>query len=659
MNIKQKLSLILGLVLLYTIFNIYGVVTQSLEKKTTLERVEKLNTLSSKLSLFIHETQKERGASAGFIGSNGKKFTTILPKQRKLTDEKLKLLKTNISTLDLNHFSTNLRNELATIMSLSSKIPEIRVKVSNLTISTKDSVDFYTDLNDHILKVVSLTAKLADSPELVKALSAYSNFLKSKERAGLERAVLSATFANNSFKKGMFVKWLKLITEQSTYADAFLSIANNKMITLYEEAIKDSSIAKVESYRKVALEKAYEGGFEKDPIIWFKTITKKINVLKKIDDEISKLNTQLIIQLKDNNESTAYIEIGANVIFSLILVTFLIWIQKSILSSVSENRTQIEYISNNRDLSKAISTKGPENELTQISNSVNEMIKSFAHTILESTTVAHTTTKQSKKLDNVVINLSKNLTDQQQKVTQMNHLIEDVGTRLDEVEEASISTTEDLESTEITLNEFIAKLHTSVKNIEHGSQSQSELSIKVEDLTEQARNITEILTIIGDIADQTNLLALNAAIEAARAGEHGRGFAVVADEVRKLAERTQKSLDEIRVSVNVINQNINNMAEQSKLISVEMQETSKLSVELISDVTGTKDKLNVTSGKSTNVMQKAIYIATKTKELIVFMKAIVESSSENEKLSTNIHEVADILSENANVLENSLKEFKV
>ncbi|MFA5455740.1 MAG: methyl-accepting chemotaxis protein [Sulfurimonas sp.] len=658
MTIKYKLNLITAIVVSFALVIIAITLTSTFKNSAMIHQAQALNELSIKLSHLIHETQKERGASAGFIGSKGGQFGDILPKQRELTKEEYDDLVSYIATLDLESFPKELNSEISAFNSDMGKIAQIRSQVDSLSISVGEVVAYYTNMNKKILNIVSLTAKLANTQELVKALDSYSNFLKSKERAGIERAVLSGTFAADKFGDGVFAKWVTLVAEQDAFLDAYLSMATDSSKALYQEKMNSPVIAEVNKMRDIARTKALDGDFGVNSVTWFQTITKKIDLLKEVDDELAKQNSILLDEVESKENRTALITLLSYTIFAIAIFLIIFTISRGVNRSVRSSLEKIECVSSNLDLTCDIIVEGSD-EISQISKALHVMIVAFKESVYQAKDVSMATSKESKLLNNIVEELTKNGELADGKITKINVLVSEVGTRLDAIEEASITVTEDLKQTFGVLDGFIHELDSVVKAIEDGSEHQQDLVQKVSSLTEQAKNIKDVLAIISDIADQTNLLALNAAIEAARAGEHGRGFAVVADEVRKLAERTQKSLSEISANVNLITQNVIEISEETLKTSKNMSNISGSAQALISSSQETKENLSITTDKSSDVMHQSTYIATKTKELIRDMDEIIEISQRNTEHRNLLDEAAVKLSNDANRLQNELSKFKI
>ena len=202
----------------------------------------------------------------------------------------------------------------------------------------------------------------------------------------------------------------------------------------------------------------------------------------------------------------------------------------------------------------------------------------------------------------------------------------------------------------VTANSGITQANNAIKllsdKINQSVSVEVNLAHKISQLSTDAEQVKGILSVINDIADQTNLLALNAAIEAARAGEHGRGFAVVADEVRKLAERTQNSLTEINATINVIVQAI-----------TESSETMNANSKQISELTNIAEEVEEKIASMSNSMKKAIIMSDKTVDDYIktgnSLEQIISGMTNINELSAAAH-----LNKMTEILNNKLGTFR-
>jgi methyl-accepting chemotaxis protein len=202
------------------------------------------------------------------------------------------------------------------------------------------------------------------------------------------------------------------------------------------------------------------------------------------------------------------------------------------------------------------------------------------------------------------------------------------------------------------------EVETLLSTINHSAQLEEELSQKMEHLNSEASQVKSILQVIGDIADQTNLLALNAAIEAARAGEHGRGFAVVADEVRKLAERTQKSLVEINATINVIVQNISDATEQMRQNIDAMENVTAISDKVDRNINETVVAMEKTAQLTTQSVENSKFIAEHINSMLGQIESLSSIANLNESSVSDLSNIAKAIADSAESLHHQLGQFK-
>ncbi|QKG29355.1 MCP-domain signal transduction protein [Campylobacter sp. RM16187] len=423
---------------------------------------------------------------------------------------------------------------------------------------------------------------------------------------------------------------------------------------------KSTDLAKLE-IKAIDIIKKYGSKDEAMELVFGKTYNDyKAEISKPIDEFfalVEQRTTKSFEFFKDNLTNLQIIFLTL-LIVTIILVALLAYVSEKVpeglLGAKASKIEEVVKEVSKGNLAVAIKTDNPSSAIGLLKTAVDNLkalISEVKHLSAENSSVSYELSAAAIQTGKNVENSSNIIQETTNKATTIKEQIEN------SIEEAKKSKA-DMEAASSGIIEANNAIEHLSNKIQSSVEVELDLASRISQLSSDAEQVKGVLAVINDIADQTNLLALNAAIEAARAGEHGRGFAVVADEVRKLAERTQKSLVEINATINIIVQAISDSSEKMNSNSRQIGELTLVADEV-------RDKIVFMS----NSMQKAIimsdarvedYIKTgdNIKQIIYGMSNINNISSENTKSVEEIANATDHLNKMTEILNNKLSEFK-
>ena len=303
-------------------------------------------------------------------------------------------------------------------------------------------------------------------------------------------------------------------------------------------------------------------------------------LVSELEDSFASINTQQVL-----------LALVVTVLASLIMA----WIIKSIVQPLYELRNRIDNLASaDGDLTQQLKLN-THAELIALGAGFNLFLQKLRDMINELKNVSNEVRESSATSDKISRNTNHQTSQQQMEISSVVTATNEMSATSHEVARLAQSTADDAKKSQEIIQRSQSALSIAVQGVKNLSTDMGNASESITQVAARSEEITRIIDVIKAIAEQTNLLALNAAIEAARAGEQGRGFAVVADEVRTLASKTQNSTDEINSMIQSLQQEVTKavgIIDNSSSKAAESVEQTNLAFTSLNEVVATTDSIN-------------------------------------------------------------------
>ncbi|WP_458700854.1 methyl-accepting chemotaxis protein [Sulfurospirillum sp. 1307] len=366
--------------------------------------------------------------------------------------------------------------------------------------------------------------------------------------------------------------------------------------------------------------------------------TSKNIVYKDIDDQFSK---NILITL-------------AFTVFGTALIVFIL---AKLFVPITNLKNMINALATkDADLTSRIEIKG-EDIIAQMGKDINIFIEKLQNLLVNTKNASNENATISAQLSSTTQEVGKRVEDESNIITQISNESKNLHDLLQGSLVDARKSDENLKVSNDILFEVQGDIEALHVKLNETSIKDVELAQKLNQTSQSTTEIREVLSVINDIADQTNLLALNAAIEAARAGEHGRGFAVVADEVRQLAEKTQKSLTEINSTINVVVQSVQEVSSDMDDSSKEILKISQNGEELNKKVDNAVSTMIETTKITKKTIESYIQTVDNLENIVKELDNVDRLSNSNFKSIEEISDASEHLNSLTEELNNELKRY--